>query len=172
MLFISEGGLRVVMIPDWFQCNTATNQDGAWINSKYRSINKLQCKYGLTYASMQRGGNIIEQFWNQFQSTWQGQKHISGHQDQRSSMKESWVAPWSGSGPSCWHCSWCWCTSSSSETSSNQLRMVKNIYLDTKNNLLRCQGAELHLEVALDHVVGIVVGVGVHWSVLKPVPIN
>ena len=40
--------------------------------------------------------------------------------------------------------------------------MVKNIYLDTKINLPRCQGAELHLEVALDHVVAIVLGVGVH----------
>ena len=50
--------------------------------------------------------------------------------------------------------------------------MVENIYLDTKINLLRCQGAELHLEVAVDHVVDIVVGVGVHLTVLKPVPIN
>ena len=53
--------------------------------------------------------------------------------------------------------------------------MIKNIYLDTKIYLLRCQEAELHLEVALDHVVGIVVGVvcvGVHLAVLKPVPIN
>ena len=48
--------------------------------------------------------------------------------------------------------------------------MVKNIYLATKIKLLQCQGAELHLEVALDHVVGIVVGV--HRVVLKPVPIN
>ena len=31
---------------------------------------------------------------------------------------------------------------------------------------------ELNLEVALDPVVGIVVGVGVHVTVLKPVPIN
>ena len=38
--------------------------------------------------------------------------------------------------------------------------MIKNIYLDTKSNLLRCQGSELHLEVALDPVVGIVGGVG------------
>ena len=45
--------------------------------------------------------------------------------------------------------------------------MVKNIYLDTKINILRCQGAELHLEVGLDPVVGL--GVGVHWEVLKPV---
>ena len=50
--------------------------------------------------------------------------------------------------------------------------MVKNIYLDTKINLLRCQGAELHLEVALDPVVSIIDGVGVHRAVLKPVPIN
>ena len=48
--------------------------------------------------------------------------------------------------------------------------MVKNIYLDIKINLVQCQGAEVHLEVNLDHVVGIVVGV--HWAVLKPVPIN
>ena len=44
--------------------------------------------------------------------------------------------------------------------------MVKNKYLDTKINLLRCQGAEFHLEVALDHVVGMVLGVGVHLTVL------
>ena len=53
--------------------------------------------------------------------------------------------------------------------------MVKNIYLDTKINLLQCQRGELHLEVALnhrgaevalDHVVGIVLGVGVHLTVL------
>ena len=51
--------------------------------------------------------------------------------------------------------------------------MVKNIYLDTKINLLLCQGPGFHLEVALDHVVAIVVGVvGVHLAVLKPVPIN
>ena len=49
--------------------------------------------------------------------------------------------------------------------------MVKNIYLDIKINLLQCQGAEVHLEVTLDHVVGIVAGVGVHRVVLKPVPI-
>ena len=48
--------------------------------------------------------------------------------------------------------------------------MVKNIYLDTKINLLRCQGGELHLEVALDHVV--VIAVSVYQAVLKPVPIN
>ena len=47
--------------------------------------------------------------------------------------------------------------------------MVKNIYLDTNINLLRCQGAELHLEVGLDPVVGIVVGVGVHHVItLEP----
>ena len=50
--------------------------------------------------------------------------------------------------------------------------MVKNIYLATKIKLLQCQGAELHLEVALDHVAGIVDGVGVDRVVLKPVPIN
>ena len=50
--------------------------------------------------------------------------------------------------------------------------MLKNIYLDTKINLLRCLRAELHLEVDLDPVVGIVIGVGVHLPVLKPVPIN
>ena len=69
-----------------------------------------------------------------------------------------------------WHCSWCWCTSVSSVTSFNQLSIVKNIYLDTKINLLQCKWAELHLEVALDHVVGIVLGV--HWADLKPVPFN
>ena len=46
--------------------------------------------------------------------------------------------------------------------------MVKKIYLDTKINLLQCQGAELHNTVALD----LVVGLGVHLIVLKPVPIN
>ena len=53
--------------------------------------------------------------------------------------------------------------------------MVKNIYMDTKINFLQCQAAELHLDVALDHDVGVVVGivgVGVHLAVLKPVPIN
>ena len=53
--------------------------------------------------------------------------------------------------------------------------MVKNIYLDTKINLLRCQGADLPLEVALDHVGGGavgVIGVGVLLALLKPVPIN
>ena len=50
--------------------------------------------------------------------------------------------------------------------------MVKNIYLDIKINLEQCQGAMVHLEVNLDHVVGIVAGVGVHKVVLKPVPIN
>ena len=48
--------------------------------------------------------------------------------------------------------------------------MVKNIYLATKIKLLQCQGAELHLEVAMDHVVCIVLGV--YQAVLKPVPIN
>ena len=51
---------------------------------------------------------------------------------------------------------------SSSETSSNQLGKVKNIYLDTKINVLQCKKAKLHLEVALDQAVGIVL----------PVPIN
>ena len=32
--------------------------------------------------------------------------------------------------------------------------------------------AELHLKVALDHIVGIVVGVGVHLRVLKPVGVH
>ena len=44
--------------------------------------------------------------------------------------------------------------------------MVKNIYLATKIKLVECQGAELHLELALDHVVGIVLGVGEHLTVL------
>ena len=108
-----------------------------------------------------------------FQSTKHGQKHIARHQDQHSMMSGSWVTPWSGPGNCCWHCCWCWCTLGSSETCSNQLNMVKNIYLDTKINLQRCQGAELHLEVALDHFVGVVGGVGgVHLAVLKPVSIN
>ena len=54
----------------------------------------------------------------------------------------------------------------------NQLSMVKNIYLNTKISLVRCQGAELHLEVALDPVVGIVIDVGIQLIVLKPVAIN
>ena len=65
-------------------------------------------------------------------------------QDQPSTMSGSWVTPWSGSGPCCWHRWWCLGTSGSSETCSNQLSMVKNLYLDTKINLLWCQGAELH----------------------------
>ena len=108
---------------------------------------------------------------NMFQSTLNGLKHISGHEN-HPKLPGSWVTPWSGPRSCCWHCFWCWCPSDSSETCSNQLRMVKNIYLDTKINLLWCQGAELHIEVALDHVVGIVVVVGVHLTVLKPVPIN
>ena len=60
----------------------------------------------------------------------------------------------------------------SSGTCSNQLSMVKNIYLDTKINLLQSQESELHLEVALDHAVGSVVGVGVLMAVLKPIPVN
>ena len=50
--------------------------------------------------------------------------------------------------------------------------MVKNKYLDTKINLLQCQGAELHIEVALDHVVAIFVGVGVSLEVLNHVLVN
>ena len=80
------------------------------------------------------------------------------------------IVPLSGPGPCCCHC--CWCTLGSSETCSSQLIMVKNIYLDTKINLLRCLGVELHLEVALDPVVCIVIGIEVHQAVLKPVPIN
>ena len=34
------------------------------------------------------------------------------------------------------------------------------------------RGDELHLEVALDPVVGIFVAVGVHLTVLKPFPVN
>ena len=44
--------------------------------------------------------------------------------------------------------------------------MVKNIYVDTKIGLLWCQGAVLHLEVALDPVIGIVIGVGVYLEVV------
>ena len=87
-------------------------------------------------------------------------------------MPGRWVTPWSGPWPSCWHCLWCLWTSVGSETCSNQLSMVKNKYLDTKINLLQCQGAELHIEVALDHVVAIVVGVGVSLEVLNPVLVN
>ena len=97
-------------------------------------------------------------------------------------MSGSWTTSWSGPGPCCLHCYWRWSTSGSSETCSNQLSMVKNIYLDTKLgqnidldtkiNLLWCLGAELQLEVALDPVVGIVIGVEVHLTVLKPLPIN
>ena len=50
--------------------------------------------------------------------------------------------------------------------------MVKNKYLDTKINLLQCQGAELHIDVALDHVVAIVVGVGASLAVLNHVLVN
>ena len=50
--------------------------------------------------------------------------------------------------------------------------MVKNIYLDTKIYLQRCQEAELHLEVALDSVVGIVFGVGVHLAAMIPILVN
>ena len=71
-------------------------------------------------------------------------------------MKQYWVTPWSGSGPCFCHCSWCWCTWGRSKTSSNQLSRVKNIYFDTKINLLWCQGAELHLQVTLDRVVAII----------------
>ena len=45
----------------------------------------------------------IEEFWNLFQSTQHGQKHISGHQDQPSMMPGSWFTPWSGPGPCCWY---------------------------------------------------------------------
>ena len=87
-------------------------------------------------------------------------------------MPGRWVTFLSGPGPCCWQFCWCWCTSGSSETCSSQLSMVKNRYLDTKFNLLWCQEAELHLEVALDHVVGSVVVISVHLAVLKPVPVN
>ena len=114
----------------------------------------------------------IWQVCNMFQSTQHGQKHISRHQDLHSTMLRSWVAPWSGPGPIHWQCCWCLCTSDSSETCSSQLSLVKNIYLDTTIYLLRCQEGELHLEVALDHVLGSVVGVGVHLAVLRHVPVN
>ena len=45
-------------------------------------------------------------------------------------------------------------------------------HISGKINLLRCQEGELHLDVALDHVAGSFVGVGVHLAVLKPVPVN
>ena len=93
-------------------------------------------------------------------------------QDQPSTMPGSWVTSWSGPGPCCWQFCWRWCTSGSSETCSSQLSIVKNRYLDTKIYLLWCQEAEVHLEVALDYVLGSVVAVGVHLAVLKPVPVN
>ncbi len=45
----------------------------------------------------------IGEFWNLFQSTQHGQKHISWHKDQPSTMSGSWVTPWSGPGPCCCH---------------------------------------------------------------------
>ena len=53
-----------------------------------------------------------------------------------------------------------------SETCSNQLSMVKNIYMYIKIILLTlyCPGAELHLEVAQHSFVGIVFGVSVHLT--------
>ena len=48
--------------------------------------------------------------------------------------------------------------------------MIKNKFLDTKSNLLQRQGAELHIEVALDHVLAIVVGVSL--EVLNHVLVN
>ena len=59
------------------------------------------------------------------------------HQDQPYTMSGCWVTSWSG----CGLC--CWCTLGSSVTCSNQLSMVKNIYMDTKINLLWCKWAEL-----------------------------
>ena len=111
-------------------------------------------------------------FWNLFQWSQHSQKHISGHQNHPSIMPGRWVTPWSGPWSSCWHCLWCLWTSVGSETCSNQLSMVKNKYLDTKINLLQCQGAELHIDVALDHVVAIVVGVGASLAVLNHVLVN
>ena len=35
------------------------------------------------------------------------------------------------------------------------INSVKNVYLDTKINLLRCQGADLHIEVGPDPVVAL-----------------
>ena len=51
-------------------------------------------------------------------------------------------------------------------------RTMLLVYQTSAGSLGMCQGAELHLEVALNPVVGIVVGVDVHLTVLKPVPIN
>ena len=107
-------------------------------------------------------------FWKLFESTQHGEDHISGHQDQPSTMPRIWVTPWSGHGPCHWRC---WCTFGSSEMCSSQHSVVKNIYLDTKIYLLRCQEAELRLEVAMDHDIGFV-GVGLHLAVLKHVPVN
>ena len=112
-------------------------------------------------------------FWNLFQSTQHDQKQISWHQEQPATTPGSWVTHWSGPGPCSCHC--CWCKSGSSEPCSSKLIMVKNIDLGTKINLLWFPGAMLHLLVALDQVVGNVVGVVcvvVHLAVLKPVPVN
>ena len=111
-------------------------------------------------------------FWNLFQWSQHSQKHISGHQNHPSIMPGRWVTPSSWPWPSYWHCLWCLWTSFVSETFSNQLSMIKNKYLDTKSNLLQRQGAELHIEVALDHIVGIFLWVVVYRAVLKPIPIN
>ena len=43
-------------------------------------------------------------------------------------------------GPCCLYC--CWCTSGISVTCSNKLSMVKNLHLETKINLIWCQGPE------------------------------
>ena len=96
---------------------------------------------------------------NLFQSTWNGDKHISWHQN-HPKLPGSSATPWSGPGSCCSHCWWCLCIFDIAEKCSNQLSRVKNVCLDTKINLLQCQGAELHLKVGLDPVVGSVVGVG------------
>ena len=119
------------------------------------------------------------------QWTQQGQKHIFLHQNQPSmSYILKWPldhvvaivvgigVPWSGPWPCCWYCCWCWWTSDGSETCSNEVSMVKNIYLGTKIILLLCQGDELHLQVDLDLLIGIVFGVCEHLLVLKPFPID
>ena len=151
--------------------NTALSRTYIWTpRSTFYNVRKLSYTLKLPWTMTMALLVLVYiwQFWNMFQSTQHGQKHTSIHQDLPSIMPGSWITPWSGPGLCWWHCFWCWCSSGSSDTFSGQLSIVKNIYLDTKINLLSCQGAELHQEVALDHVVG----VGVHLVVLKPVPVN
>ena len=49
-----------------------------------------------------------------------------------------------------------------------QIKMVINIYLDTKIFLSWCLGGKIHYREVPEHFVGIVAGIGVHLAVLKP----